>query len=59
MSRQIAVGMNRPSMCIDTHILSKQTIIQSSRGVLAYICVELEIQADDIDGIMQHDPALV
>lgn len=59
MSRQIAVGENWPSMCIETHILSKQTVIQSCWRVLAYICWECEIQTDDVDGIWKHDAALV
>lgn len=59
MSGQIDVGLNRPSMCIETHILSKQTVIQSCRRVLAYISWEREIQTDDVDGIFKHDLALV
>lgn len=59
MSRQIAVGENWASMCIETHILSKQTVIQSCCRALAYICWEREIQTDDVDGILKHDPALV
>lgn len=59
MSRQIAVGENWPSMCIETHILSKQTVSQSCRRVLAYICWEREIQTDDVDGILKHESARV
>lgn len=59
MSRQIALGENWPSMCIETHILSKQTVIQSCRGVLAYICRDRGIQTADLDGILKHDSALV
>lgn len=58
MSRQIAVGESWPSMCIETHILSKQTVIQSYWRVLAYICWDREIQTDDVDGIL-HDSARV
>lgn len=59
MSRQIAVGENWPSMCIETHILSKQTVIQSCWGVPAYICWVREIQTDDADAILKHDSAPV
>lgn len=55
MSRQIAVGENWPSMCIKTHFLSKQTVIQSCGGVPSYICWECGIQTDDVDGILKHD----
>lgn len=56
---QISPGENRPPMCIETHILNKQTVIQSCRGVLAYICWEREIQTDDVDGIVKHDTVVV
>lgn len=59
MPRQIAVGENWPSMCTDTHILSKQTVIQSCWRTLAYIYWEHEIQTDDVDGILKHDSPLV
>lgn len=59
MSRQIAVGENWPSMCTETHILSKQTVIQSFWRVLAYICWECEIQTDDVDGVLKHVSVLL
>lgn len=59
MSRQIALGQNWASMCTETHILSKQTVIQICCWVLAYICWEHEIQTDDVDGILKHDAVLL
>lgn len=43
---RIDAAENRPSVCIETHILRKQTVIQ--RG-LAYILWGHEIQTDDVD----------
>lgn len=60
MSRQIATGQKKSLfMSTETHILSKQTVIQSYWRTLAYIHWEHEIQTDDEDGVSEPDSRLV
>lgn len=46
-------------MSTETHILSKQTVIQSYQRTLAYIQWEHEIQTDDEDAVFKPDSLLV